>query len=187
MNRDPVEHPPQAVRNDRPGSDRLAGAALGVGTLCMGMIAGMFFDWATAIMPSLADADDRTYAIVMQKTITTINNSPPFLLSLLGALVGTVAAAVLHYRLGARAAVRWVLAGLLLYVVALVITFGVHFPLNDTLEHAGDPDKIDLAALRADTERPWTNGHLARTLAAVLALACLCRGLWLRGELSRAR
>jgi uncharacterized membrane protein len=180
-NRSTVSHPPKAVVDSRASSDRLAGLTLGAGTVTMGLIAGMFFDWATSIMPALSQADDRTYVTVMQKTITTINNSPLFLFSLMGAFVFTGAAAILHHRLGARAAVRWILAALVLYVVAIMITAGVHFPLNDTLEHAGDPDKIaDIAALRADTEGPWVNAHAARTVTATLALASLCRALWLR-------
>jgi uncharacterized membrane protein len=176
--RNPQSH--QAVPNNGAGSDRMVGLTLGIGTVCLGMIAGMFFDWATSIMPALADADDRTYAIFMQKTITTINSSPLFLLALMGAFVSTGVAAILQNRLGAKAAFRWTLAGLALYVVAILITMGVHFPLNDTLEKAGDPDTIDLAALRAETEDPWVAAHLARTAASVLGLAFLCRALWLR-------
>jgi uncharacterized membrane protein len=178
--RDTVGHPSGTVA-DGTGSDRLAGLALGAGTVTMGLIAGMFFDWAISIMPALSQTDDRTYVAVMQKTITTINNSPPFLFSLMGAFVFTGAAAILQRRLGARAAVRWIVAALVLYVVAIVITMGVHFPLNDALEKAGDPDAIaDIAALREDTEGPWVAGHLARTVATGLALTCLCRALWLR-------
>jgi len=178
--RNPAGQPHQAVPDNGAGSDRMVGLTLGVATVCLGMIAGMFFDWATSIMPALAEADDRTYVIVMQKTITTINSSPLFMLALMGAFVFTIVAAILQNRIGAKAAFRWTLAGLALYVVAVGITMGVHFPLNDTLEKAGDPDTIDLAALRADTEDAWVAGHLARTGAAVLGLAFLCRALWLR-------
>jgi uncharacterized membrane protein len=176
----PANYPTRAVPNNGHGSDRMLGLTLGAGTVCLGLIAGFFFDWATSIMPSLAEADDRTYVIVMQKTITNINSSPLFLLSLMGAFVFTGVAAILQHRLGAKAALRWTLAGLAFYVVAVMITMGVHFPLNDTLEKAGDPDTIDLAALRADTEDAWVAGHLARTGAAVLGLVFLCRALWLR-------
>lgn len=169
------------------GPDRLAGLALGAGTVTMGLIAGMFFDWAVAIMPALAQSDDRTFVVVMQRTTTTINNSPAFLFSFMGALVFTFAAAILQRRIGARAAVRWILAALLLYVVAVVITMGIHVPLNDTLVNAGDPDKItDIAALRADTEGPWVNAHLVRTIVVTMALGSLCRALWLR-HASRTR
>ncbi len=169
---------PVAGRRARPG--RLAGLTLGIGTVCLGMIAGMFFDWATSIMPALSGADDRTYVVVMQRTIVTINNSPLFLLSFMGAFVFCGAAAVLQYRLGARAAARWVLAALALYTIAVLITGVVHFPLNDTLEFAGDPDAIgNLAGLRAATEDPWADAHIVRTVATTLALASLCRAMLL--------
>ena len=160
---------------------KTAGWVLGSAAVTMGLVAGFFFDWATAIMPALAESDDRTYVVVMQKTITTINGSPLVLLVLMGALGLTALAGFLLYRLGARSAVRWTLAAFVLYVVAVGITVGIHFPLNDTLEHAGDPDRIaNLPALRARTESAWVTAHLVRTGAALLAFALLCRALWLR-------
>jgi uncharacterized membrane protein len=162
------------------GSGRSPGAVLGAATLTVGLVAGLFFDWAVAIMPSLARTDDQTFVVVMRETVMTMNGSPLFLLSFMGALLLTAAAVVLQYRRGARASGRWVLAALALYVVAAATTMGVHLPLNDTLESAGDPDRItDLAALRRDVETEWVNAHLVRTVAAVAALACLCRALWL--------
>ncbi|MEQ3550543.1 DUF1772 domain-containing protein [Pseudonocardia nematodicida] len=161
-------------------SGRLAGLVLGAGTVCLAMIAGMFFDWAVAIMPALAGVDDRTYVAVLQQANATINGSPLFLLAFLGAFVVTGVAAVLQYRLGARAAVRWIVAALVLYVVAVGITAGVSIPLNDTLQAAGAPDAIaDPAGLRTATEGPWVTGHDIRTVATVLALGCLCRAMLL--------
>jgi uncharacterized membrane protein len=171
----------------RTGSGRLAGLVHGAATLTMGLIAGVFFDWTVSIMPALAQSDDRTFVVVMQKTITTMNSSPAFLFSFTGAFVFTGAAAILQHRLGARTAVRWILAALALYVVAIVITMGVHPPLNEALVSAGDPDKIaDIAAIRKDVEGPWMNAHMVRTVAVTVALTFLCRALWLRrgGEAS---
>lgn len=166
-----------------PMKTRTSGWVLGGATVSMGLVAGFFFDWATAIMPALRQSDDRTYVVVMQQTVTTINGSPMILLALTGALVLTGLAAILQRRVGTRAAVRWTLAALGLYVVALAVTVGIHFPLNDTLERAGDPDAIaSLAALRQSTESAWVNAHLVRTVAVVLAFAFLCRALWLRPQ-----
>ena len=162
---------------------KTSGWVLGGAAVTMGLVAGFFFDWATSIMPALKQADDRTYVVVMQKTITTINGSPLVLLALAGALVLTGVAAILQRRVGALSAVRWILTALGLYVVALAVTVGIHFPLNDTLERAGDPDAIaNLAALRESTESAWVNAHLVRTVAVVLALAALCRALWKRPQ-----
>ncbi|WP_460390628.1 anthrone oxygenase family protein [Actinophytocola sediminis] len=159
----------------------MTGIVHGTATVTVGLIAGTFFDWSVSIMPALAESDDRTYVTVMQETIRAMNKGPLFVGTFIGAFVFTGAAALLQRRIGARAAVRWILAGLLLYLAAMLITFGVHFPLNDTLDKAGDPDKIaDLAALREETEQSWVTAHTARTIAVTLATACLCRSLWVR-------
>jgi uncharacterized membrane protein len=165
------------------GSDstrRLAGLVLGVATLTMGLIAGFFFDWAVAIMPALAEADDQTFVSVMQELITTINESPLFLLAFSGALVSTGAAAILLFAGGAHTAGRWVAAAFVLYLIACLITFSVHFPLHDTLAAVEDTaPRTELAAARDDFEQPWVAGHLARTAAVIVALSFLCRAVWL--------
>jgi uncharacterized membrane protein len=171
----------QDVVTTRSDSGRLTGIVHGAATVTVGLVAGIFVDWSVSIMPALSQSDDRTYVTVMQETIRAMNKGPLFLGTFMGAFVFTGAALLLQRRIGARAAVRWILAGLLLYVAALLITFGVHFPLNNTLDQAGDPDKIaDIAALRAETEQAWNNAHTVRTIAVTLATACLCRSLWVR-------
>jgi uncharacterized membrane protein len=160
----------------RPGAARPAGLVLGAATVAMGLIAGFFFDWAVAIMPALAMADDRTFVTVMLDLITTINNSPLFVLAFMSALLFTAAAAILLHSTGARPAARWTFAALALYLVACIITFAVHFPLHDALAAA---DPTNPAAAREDIEGPWTSAHLIRTLAATAALATLCRALLL--------
>ncbi|OLF09741.1 hypothetical protein BLA60_18340 [Actinophytocola xinjiangensis] len=165
----------------RSPSGRLTGIVHGTATVSVGLVAGLFFDWAVSIMPALAESDDRTYVTVMQETIRAMNKSPLFVGTFIGAFVFTGAALLLQRRAGAKAAVRWILGGLLLYLAALLITFGIHFPINDTLDKAGDPDTIaDLAALRKDTEESWVNAHTARTIASALAAVCLIRSLWVR-------
>ncbi|MBM7786830.1 anthrone oxygenase family protein [Tenggerimyces flavus] len=166
---------------------RTSGWVLGGAAVAMGLVAGFFFDWAATIMPALERSDDRTYVVVMQQTTAAINGGALVPLVLAAALVLSGVAAILQYRVGARSAVRWILAALGLYVVALAVTVGIHFPLNDTLVNAGDPDAIaNLAALRESTESAWVNAHLVRTVAVILALAALCRALWKRPEPQRA-
>lgn len=178
----PASSPVPTAATSRRAGPVLGGVALGAATVIVGMVAGIFFDWAVNIMPALSEVDDRTYVVFMQHTITTMNTSPVFLFTLMGAFVFTGAAAIVQFGLAARASAGWTLAALALYVMAMVITAVVHFPLNDTLENAGDPSTIqDLAGLREDTEGAWVLGHLVRTAAAMVALVCLCRALWLRG------
>jgi uncharacterized membrane protein len=55
-----------------------------------------------------------------------------FFLGFLGALVLPAVAAVLHLGRGSRAALPWIVAGLVLYVVVLVVTWNVVRALAST-------------------------------------------------------
>jgi uncharacterized membrane protein len=113
-----------------------------------GWIAGLFYAFACAVMLGLGQSDDLTFVTAMQEINDAIQN-PAFLLSFLGAPVLTAVAAALEWRRGSRAAFGWVVAALVLYLVALGVMFGANIPLNDELADAGDPDRIvDLAAVR---------------------------------------
>jgi hypothetical protein len=51
-------------------------------------------------------------------------------------------ALVLEWRAGSRAAVRWIVAALVLYGIGMLVTGGGNIPLNDDLVQAGDPSRI---------------------------------------------
>jgi uncharacterized membrane protein len=163
---------------------RAAGPVLGVAMVAMGLMAGIFYAFTISVMPGLARSDDRTFVTAMQNINLAIENAA-FLAVFFGAFVFTLVAAILQQRLGRRAAARWIVASLALYVVALAITMGINVPLNDQLASAGDPSRIvDLAAVRTNFEGPWVAAHLARTVACTLALACLGRALLLLSRVS---
>ena len=78
----------------------------------------------------------------------------------------------------------WILAGAVLYLVVLVITFAINVPLNDRLDAAGDPSRIgDLHAVREQFEAAWVRANAVRTLACTLAFGCLTWALVLHGRL----
>jgi uncharacterized membrane protein len=116
--------------------------------MAVGLMAGVFGLYAHTIMPGLGDTDDRTFVGAFQAIDEAIEN-PVFLPTLVGALMLTGLAALLHLRGSGRSAVPWIAAAFVLYLAAFVITIGVHLPLNDDIKAAGDPDRIaDLAAVR---------------------------------------
>jgi uncharacterized membrane protein len=162
--------------------ERRAGFVLVLAMVALGLITGLLYSFSVAVMLGLRKTDDRTFVNVMQRINVAIQN-PAFGISFVGAFVFTTIAAVMEHRLRARDALRWILAGLGLYVVALAITIGVNIPLNDKLARAGDVDLIaDVAALRRSFETPWNVANAARTLAATAALTCLGRALLLHGR-----
>jgi uncharacterized membrane protein len=149
------------------------GVTLGLATVAVGLMAGLFYAFSCAVMPALRGADDRTFVDVMQRINVSILN-PWFLVVFVGALLPVVAAAALHVPAGGRGALPWVLAGLALYVAMFVITGGVNVPLNDRLAAAGDPGSLaDPAAVRAGFEAVWVRWNLVRAVTATAAFACL--------------
>jgi uncharacterized membrane protein len=163
--------------------DILRAAALIAATLTMGVMTGVFQLYAYAIMPGLRRTNDRTFVAAFQAIDTAIIN-PWFLASFAGAFVFTGLAAVLHLGAGERSVLPWTLAALVLYGGIVVITIAINVPLNDAIKAAGDPDAIDVAAVRRRfSEATWVRWNLVRALASTAALGCLTWALVLHGRL----
>lgn len=168
------------------GADRNADIVLGAAVIAMGLLAGLYYFSSIAVMPALTAADDRTLVDAMQQMIDKIEN-PFFFLILLGAPTLAAVALVQARRSGSLNTAAWIIAGLALYTVMVIITFAVHFPLNEDLKNAGDPTRIeDLAAVRDDFVTPWVAWDIVRTLATTAAFGCLAWALLVRGRMGRA-
>ncbi|WP_030678139.1 DUF1772 domain-containing protein [Streptomyces rimosus] len=149
-------------------------ATLFAATLATGLMAGLFFAFSVAVMPGLRQADDATFVTAMQRINSAILNGW-FALAFAGAPLLIAAATALHLRAGARSALLWPAAALVLYVAMLVITFSVNIPLNNALGAAHAPG--ELSTLRALFEDKWNRWNLIRTLTTTAALACLIRAV----------
>jgi uncharacterized membrane protein len=159
----------------------LRGAMLVAATITTGLMAGLFFAYACSVMIGLGRADDRTFVDAMQRINVAILNGW-FFVVFFGALVFTALAAVLHLPGDGRTVLPWILAALVLYGAALVITMGVNVPLNNELAAAGAPDRIaDLAAVREHFEAKWISWNVARAVASTAAFGCLTWALVLHG------
>jgi uncharacterized membrane protein len=176
--RSSVAEPVRSVRH-RVDGDGWTGLVLGAALVAMALVAGLIYTFSVAVMPNLADADDRTFVATMQR----FNENPVFQLSFTGALVLTALAAVLQRRYGPGIAVCWTVAALVLYGIVVAVTFGINIPLNDELDRAGDPDRVaDLAHVRNQFEGPWVAANIVRTLLSTAAVAALGRALFLHGR-----
>ncbi|MGW0998081.1 anthrone oxygenase family protein [Streptomyces sp. NPDC002520] len=154
-----------------------SGVVLSAATVAMGLIAGVFYIFACAVMPALARGDDRTYVEVMRNINDVIQN-PVFFLSFMGALVLT---AVSAWQLRQTPGARWVLAALVAYALVFLVTMAFNVPLNDALAAKGDP-----ASLRARFEGPWVAWNVVRAVGSTVATALLTRALLLHGRVSRS-
>jgi uncharacterized membrane protein len=176
--RSSVAEPARSARH-RLDVDGWTGLVLGAALVAMALVAGLCYTFSVAVMPNLADADDRTFVATMQR----FNDNPVFQVTFTAALVLTPLAVVLQRRHAPGVAVRWTVAALVLYGIVLAVTIGLNVPLNDEIDQAGDPDRIaDLAHVRKQFEGPWVAGNIVRTLLCTAAVAALARALLLHGR-----
>ena len=165
------------------GADRTADIVLVAAVIAMGLLTGLFYAFDVAVMPGLTAAEDRTLVDAMQQMI----NLPAFPLTLLDA--PALAAVALFQARRSRSARtrRWIIAAFACYLVMVLVTVTVHFPVNDALMKAGNPTRIEnLAAVRDDFVSPWVAWNIVRTLALTAAFGCLAWALVLRGRMGRA-
>lgn len=154
-------------------------------TITMGLVAGVFGDWANTVMPGLGTTDERTFVGAFQALDRAIL-SPLFLFVFMGALVLTGVAAVLYLRGEDRSPLPWVAVAFVLYLASWVVTMAIHEPLNNVLRTVGEPDRIaDPAAVRdAFHEARWVAWHIVRTIATTAAFGCLAWALVLHGRIT---
>jgi uncharacterized membrane protein len=156
--------------------------ALLIATITMGLMAGVFGVYSHSIMRGLHTTDDRTFVGSFQAIDRAIVN-PLFLLTFLGALASSATAVVLLVPADRRSLLPWVAVATGLYLVAVIITFAVHLPLNDDIKAAGDPSRIDVTAVRrAFHESRWAAWNTVRAVTTTAAFICLAFALVRFGE-----
>jgi uncharacterized membrane protein len=149
--------------------------ALMAATISTGLVAGVFGLYAHTIMPGLGKTDDHTFVGAFQVIDRAIIN--PWFLGggFFGALIFTIVAAITHV---GRAALPWIVAALVLYAITFVITIAINVPLNDAIKAAGDPGRIDVAAVRERfDEARWQTWNLVRVVASTTAFGLLAWAL----------
>jgi uncharacterized membrane protein len=148
--------------------------------MTMGLAAGVFALYAHTIMPGLHKTDDRTFVGAFQSIDRAIVNPWFMSTAFVGALFFTTAAAISHR---GTPAMRWVIAALALYLIAVVITIAVNVPLNDAIKAAGDPARIDAAEVRAKfDETRWAAWNLIRVATTTAASGLLTWAIVLYGR-----
>lgn len=143
-----------------------------IGLVLNGLMAGLYFGFATAVMPALARTDARKYVTAMQRINESILN-PVFLATFMGALVVPAVAVILHLGDDGRDRLPWLVAGTVLYGATIVTTGAVNIPLNNQLMAAGDVTDETAPAVRAAFHDRWTRFNTARTVLCTAAVAAL--------------
>lgn len=122
------------------------------------LLAGVFFAYAVSVMPALRAMDDDTFVQVMNKINVVIVN-PVFLTAFLGAPMASMA--LLAWERG-----PWAVAGAVLAVVTLLVTFVLNIPLNNALADGG---------AREAFESSWVLWNVVRTVTGTASFVCLLR------------
>ena len=139
-------------------------------TVATGLMAGVYFIYAVAIMPGLRRLDDSGFVAAFQATDRAIIN-PAFLVAFFAptALCG-IGAFTERGELG----YRWIVVALLLNAAIVAVTMAVNVPLNDALKARGAVTGPDAAAARqAFREGRWVACNWFRVVANLGALVCL--------------
>lgn len=127
-----------------------------VGRASAGLVAGLYFAFAVAVMPALHGLDDAAFVDTMRRINISIVN-PLFLLVFFAAPVLAAVAALMI-----RSPIVMVAAALGVVTLAIALAFNV--PLNNRLAAGGS---------RADFESIWVLFNGLRTLTGVGSLVCL--------------
>jgi uncharacterized membrane protein len=153
-------------------SDAFQDTTLVAATVTTGFMAGVFGLYAHTIMPGLGKTDDRTFVGAFQAIDRAIIN-PWFIPVFFGTLVLTGLAVVAHLDDGGSR-LGWIVAAFVLYLAVVVITVRINVPKNDAIKAAGEPDRIDVAAVRAQfDEALWRRWNLIRAVANTAAAISL--------------
>lgn len=178
-----MTHPPRPDSGDpgnsAPPSTPLRTGVLIAATLTTGLTAGVFVNWSNVVMPGLSDVDDRTLVTAFKALDSAIFN-PLFIgVCFMGALLLTALSAVLHRGPSLRPVLRWIGAALLCYLLAVLITFGIHEPLNQEIRDLEEPlAAADFAAARDQLdEAMWTTWNTVRAVLSTLAFGLLAWSL----------
>ena len=135
-----------------------------------GLMAGVYFIYAVAIMPGLRRLDDSGFVAAFQATDRTIIN-PVFLVAF---FAPTVLSGIGAFTDRGEPGHGWIVAALVLNAAIVVVTLALNVPLNDALKARGDVAGADATAARqAFLEGRWVASNWFRTIANLAALVCL--------------
>jgi uncharacterized membrane protein len=153
------------------------GIALVAATISIGLMAGVFFAYAVAVMPGLARTDNRTFIGAFQAIDRAIIN-PIFLTVFVGAFLLSVLAGLLHLGTDNQSALLWVAAAAVLYLITFIITVRINIPRNDAMKAAGDPHLIDVVTVREQfDETTWARWNVVRTVLTTAAFGSMIGAL----------
>lgn len=152
-------------------------------TVCMALIAGLFYSYSCSVNPGLAKLGDKEYLAAMQCINRAILN-PRFFTSFMGTFLLMPVCVWLHYKMeGADFSFYAMLAATLFYWAGVFgVTIGGNVPLNNMLDksHLQTATVAEIQQLRTTFENPWNRFHSIRTVCNIIALILLLTAIIIR-------
>jgi uncharacterized membrane protein len=159
----------------------LAGLSATTTLLLTGAVAGVFFAYSVSVMIGL-DAIRPEQAIAAMRSINDKIQNPVFLATFLLTPVAAAGTGVLLLVLGQRTAgIVFLLAAGVYVVGALVPSFAVNIPMNDTLD-AARPSAGEAARVWSDYSSRWTLWNHVRTVSSLVSVGLVGLGAFLWGR-----
>lgn len=144
-------------------------------TLCIGLMAGLFYSYSCSVVPGLGKLSDTEYITAMQSINRAIQN-PVFFIAFFGSLLLLPFSCYLNYSRPVHIRFWLVLAATLIYLIgAFGTTVLGNIPLNNSLEkfNISGQSKDLIRIQRIAFESKWNNLNLLRSSASVLSFILL--------------
>lgn len=136
-----------------------------VATVGAGVSAGVYFAFATFVMPGLRRVSHSQAISAMNGINKSAPASPLLMLVLFGTGIVCVLLMISGFRNLDDPKAAWVIAGAALYVVSVLITVMYHVPHNDQLLKV-DPNGVGAGSTWSHFYSSWMAWNIVRTLAA---------------------
>jgi uncharacterized membrane protein len=155
-----------------------------VTAIVTGLMAGLFYNWTTAITLGLGQLSDREYLTAFQAINRSIQN-PLFFMAFFGAALMLPICTYIHYKQPVTMTFYYLLGATVLYLGGvMVVTILGNIPLNNGLDKFDlqNASLSDIAQQRRIFENPWNILNTIRTVSSFLSLvlvllACLSEKL----------
>ena len=141
-------------------------------TTCTALMAGLFFSYSCSVVLGLGALPDEEYIAAMQSINKAIQN-PAFFIVFFGVLLLLPLSTWLNYSQPTSKTFWFLLAGTILYLVAVFGTTVVgNIPLNNSLDKFKllNATKEAISSQRAMFENRWNNLNNIRTIASIVTL-----------------
>ncbi|NID08576.1 anthrone oxygenase family protein [Fibrivirga algicola] len=144
-------------------------------TVCVGLMAGLFFAYSFSVMPALSQLDDHQYLSTMQSINRAIQN-PAFFTAFFGALLALPLATYLTHTTQSGTTAFWLLlAATIVYGVGVfLVTVVGNIPINEALDALDltSAPKESLSSQRQLFETRWVTLNFVRTACSLAAFLC---------------